>query len=112
MVRGLVVEVPTASTKTLHTEVAKITKKFRIWIQPLSVSSLLKNLRDLCDLRVKNSFFIGPRMVRGLVVEVPTASTKTFHTEVAKITKKFRIWIQPLSLPDFCKIILIFAISV
>jgi hypothetical protein len=45
-----------------------------------------------------------------LLVEPPATSTKGFHTEVAKITKKIRIWIEPLSVSGLLKIFVIFAI--
>jgi hypothetical protein len=51
-------------------------------------------------------------MVSVLVVEVPAASTKRFHTEVAKITKKNGFGFNRYSFPAFSKVFVIFAISV
>jgi hypothetical protein len=62
MVSVLVVEVPAASTKR-STQRSQRSQRNWIWIQPLFVSGLYKSLRDLCDLRVRNFFFIGSRMV-------------------------------------------------
>jgi hypothetical protein len=45
-----------------------------------------------------------------LLVEPPATSTKRFHTEVAKIRKKIRIWFEPLSVSGLLKIFVIFAI--
>ena len=83
------------STKRFHTEDAKITKKNGLALT-LIRSGDWKNLRDLCDLRVKKFLHRSANGGRHVHREIP-------HTEVAKITKKNRIWIEPLPVPAIRK---------